>query len=112
MSYSRWSNSTWYSFWNTASGPTKEEQILSLWYSIDMCQDWTYAELKNITIDDITLAYAGVPHNNIKEAMAIISAFIADVDGADEQELTDSYMSFLEECGVDDVDLNVIKGYN
>lgn len=113
MSYSRWGSSHWYSFWSTASGPTKDEQILSLWYNIDMTHDWTYADLKNITIDDLTIEYAGVPHNELLEAQELISAFMADVDGASDAELVDSYIDFLEvECGIDPVDLNVIRGYN
>ena len=31
MSYSRWSSSDWYIFWNADSGKTKEEQKLSVW---------------------------------------------------------------------------------
>mgnify|MGYP003343917330 CR=1 FL=1 len=36
MSYSRWSDSSWYVFWDSMySGDTKESQHLSAWYSMD-----------------------------------------------------------------------------
>ena len=46
MSYSRWSNSNWYSFYNCMSGETKDSQLLSLWYAgSDNLVDLTYDEL-------------------------------------------------------------------
>lgn len=80
MSYSRWSSSVWYSFWSADSGPTKDEQVLSLWYSLDMCIDWTYEELIKMDVADLTIAYAGVPYNEILEAKSLINQFISDVD--------------------------------
>lgn len=80
MSYSRWSSSSWYSFWSESSGPSKEEQVLSLWYSLDMCKDWTYEELQTMDTADLTIAYAGVPYNEIVEAKSLIKQFINDVD--------------------------------
>ena len=80
MSYSRWSDSKWYTYWSTASGPLKEDQILCLWYSMDMCKDWTYQQLKHMDIVDLMIEYAGVPYNDILEAQQYIRAFIHDVD--------------------------------
>lgn len=42
MSYSRWSNSRWYTYWDTASGDTLDEQRFTV------CGDgsFTYKELK------------------------------------------------------------------
>ena len=48
MSYSRWSNSSWYTFWNASSGKTRETQVLSAWYSLDHCTDWTYEEVQRL----------------------------------------------------------------
>lgn len=45
MSYSRWGSSSWYVFWNTSSGDTIESQVLSAWYSLDKCIDWTYDQV-------------------------------------------------------------------
>lgn len=80
MAYTRWSNSDWYSFWRSDSDPSKEGQVLALWYSLDLCKDWTYSQLKDMSIEDITIEYAGVPHDQIVEAMDIIKRFIDDVD--------------------------------
>jgi hypothetical protein len=48
MSYSRWSNSSWYTFWNVSSGDTRDTQVLSAWYSIDKTIDWDYADAKEL----------------------------------------------------------------
>ena len=80
MSYSRWSNSPWYTFWSTSSNNIKEEQILCLWYSIDYQKDWTYQQLKKMDIDDLMLEYPGVPHNEVLEAKKYVDMFISDVD--------------------------------
>jgi hypothetical protein len=80
MAYTRWSTSSWYSFWRSDSGPSKEDQILALWYHIDLTKDWTYKQLQDMTIEDLTIEYAGVPHNELIEAQDIIKRFIDDVD--------------------------------
>ena len=80
MSYSRWSFSVWYSFWNGASsGSSKEEQIMSLWYSLDKTIDWTYSELLNVTAEDIQRRYR-CEIEDAQEAMDYINRFIKDVD--------------------------------
>jgi hypothetical protein len=56
MSYSRWSNSSWYVFWNTSSGDDKDSQVLSAWYSLDKTLDWTYEEVEDLFKDGITEA--------------------------------------------------------
>lgn len=79
MSYSRWGNSIWYTFWNSASsGSSKDEQILSLWYSMDKIIDWTYSELIEITIEDIQRRY-DCDLEESQEAMIYINRFIDDV---------------------------------
>ena len=42
MSYSRWSNSRWYTFWHASSGKTKNTQI----FEICDVASFTYKELK------------------------------------------------------------------
>lgn len=80
MAYTRWSSNAWYSFWRSDSPSAKEEQVLALWYNIDDTKEWTYEELKRMSVEDITVEYAGVPHNHIMDAMVIIKLFIEDVD--------------------------------
>jgi hypothetical protein len=79
MSYSRWSWSTWYSFWNGGnSGSSKDEQILSLWYSMDKTIDWLYPDLIDITAEDIQRRY-DCDIEESHEAMTYVNRFIDDV---------------------------------
>jgi len=51
MSYSRWSNSSWYVFWDSMySGEEKESQALAAWYSLDDAErpSWTYDEVDRL----------------------------------------------------------------
>lgn len=55
MSYSRWSNGSWYVFWDAAtSGKTKEEQALACWYSMDDAdqQSWDYTRVDELLNKD------------------------------------------------------------
>ena len=80
MSYSRWSFSVWYSFWNaSSSGKDKNDQVLSLWYSIDKTSDWTYAYLEDITAEDVQRQY-NCDIEDAQEAMTYINRFIKDVN--------------------------------
>ena len=80
MSYSRWSYSVWYSFWNSAnSGESKDEQVLSLWYSLDKTIDWAYSDLINVTAEDIQRRYR-CEIEDAEEAMTYVNRFIKDVD--------------------------------
>jgi hypothetical protein len=80
VSYSRWSYSVWYSFWNGAnSGKSKDEQILSLWYSMDKTIDWEYDDLLEVTAKDIQKCY-NCEIEDAEEAMTYINEFIKDVD--------------------------------
>ena len=80
MSYSRWNYSVWYTFWNSASsGKSKDEQVLSLWYSLDKTIDWIYSDLVNVTPEDIQRQYK-CDIEDAEEAMTYINKFIKDVD--------------------------------
>jgi hypothetical protein len=51
MSYSRWSNGSWYVFWDSAySGDLKENQHLACWY--DMSDEhqisWSYVQVDEL----------------------------------------------------------------
>lgn len=91
--------------------------MLSLWYTLDYSKEWTYDELKSMDLSDLMMEYPGVCYDEIIEAKKYIDAFLADVDGATDQELLDDFTQYMmDEIGVDldeeDVDINVIKGYN
>lgn len=80
MSYSRWGQSMWYTFWNSASsGKFKDDQVLSLWYSFDAIVDWPYSELLNITVKDIQRRYE-CEIEEAEEAIIYINKFIKDVN--------------------------------
>ena len=80
MSYSRWSYSVWYTFWNSASsGKSKDDQILSLWYSMDKTIDWAYSELLDVTVNDVQRRY-NCEIEDAEEAMTYINEFIKDVN--------------------------------
>ncbi len=80
MSYSRWNHSIWYTFWNSASsGKSKDEQVLSLWYSMDKTIDWVYTDLLDVTAKDIQRRYS-CEIEDAEEAMIYINGFIKDVD--------------------------------
>ena len=80
MSYSRWSYSVWYTFWNSASsGESKDEQVLSLWYSLEKTIDWAYSDLVNITAEDIQRRYE-CEIEDAQEAMDYVNRFIKAVD--------------------------------
>ncbi len=80
MSYSRWSYSVWYSFWNSASsGKSKDEQVLSLWFSMDKTIDWPYPELLDVTAEDIQRRYK-CDIEDAQEAMDYVNRFIKAVN--------------------------------
>ena len=80
MSYSRWGYSVWYSFWNSASsGKSKDEQVLSLWYSLEKTIDWAYSDLVNITAEDIQRRYE-CEIEDAQEAMDYVNRFIKAVN--------------------------------
>jgi hypothetical protein len=80
VSYSRWGYSVWYTFWNSASsGKSKDEQVLSLWFSMDKTIDWVYTDLLDVTAKDIQRRY-NCEIEDAEEAMEYINKFIKDVD--------------------------------
>ena len=80
MSYSRWSTSNWYSFYNTRYiDSTKEEQCLSMWHVTER-KDFTYDELKSFGEKKLRTIYPLVSDDDINEGLDIIAMFIADVE--------------------------------
>ena len=79
MSYARWSNSSWYAFYNVNGK-------LSLWYSMDKTIDWEYEELIYIMQQDpekIPLFFMAVYECTVEEAeeaMTYIKNYIEDYD--------------------------------
>ena len=80
MSYSRWSNSTWYTFWSVSDAKRKEDEVLSLWADMSQTRDWIYEELVTWTVEDVGKAYTGITLAEAEEAWGYIQEFLADVD--------------------------------
>lgn len=70
MSYSRWSNSAWYSFYNVNGR-------LSLWYNMDKTIDIDYEDCKTITAEQIQEVY-GCTEEEAKEAMTYVGYYLED----------------------------------
>lgn len=81
MSYSRWSNSNWYSFYqDNTNNLIKENQVLCLWH-YSWSRDLTFKEVQNITESDLKLLYpTDISDTDISEAMIIIETFKQDVE--------------------------------
>lgn len=79
MSYSRWSNSSWYSFWSCESGEDKDDQVLCLWYS-GSHPSFSYDQLKEMGEADLEGYFPDATEEEIIEATVLISVFIEDVD--------------------------------
>lgn len=81
MSYSRWSDSNWYTFWNTSSpDATKDEQVLSLWYAGEDLTDFTYKELKSFDISKMQEKFPNADTEDLEEALGYIQMFFDRVD--------------------------------
>lgn len=81
MSYSRWIDSNWYSFWNSMCIDTiKEDQVLSLWYVGGDITDFTYSDLKGFTLETLKEIFPNVLEIELIEALEYIENFIQDVD--------------------------------
>ena len=80
MSYSRWGHSTWYSFWCNTEATKKEDEIFSLWLSIDNTKDWSYNELKTWTVETVLENYEDITQAEAEEAFEYIKYFLEDVE--------------------------------
>jgi hypothetical protein len=102
MSYSRWSNSVWYSYWSCYSGPTVKEQVLCLLHKGGVRKDWTLEELVDLRVSDIKNFY-DCPIIEAEEAAAYVEQFIADMSEMTDSECAKQYQQMLkDELGVSD----------
>ena len=85
MSYSRWGNSCWYTFYcnSGVAEKEKENQVMACWYGLDQCIDWTYAEILELLDDSPSFKICQRYNCTIDEADELISymkEFSADVE--------------------------------
>jgi hypothetical protein len=80
MSYSRWSDSNWYSFYNASRDDSKkEEQALSLWH-VSESKTFTYKELLSFGEGKLMSLYPEATDDDIQEALGFIERFISEVN--------------------------------
>lgn len=72
MSYSRWSNSAWYSFYNA-------NNKLSLWYSLNDVTDIEYKDCKELTPQLIQKRY-NCTLEEAHEAMVYVNQYMKDYE--------------------------------
>jgi len=72
MSYARWSNSSWYAFYNVNG-------CLSLWYDMEHTYDIPYDDAVEITKEDILRIY-NCSEQDAQEAMTYVQYFIEDYE--------------------------------
>ena len=80
MSYSRWITSNWYSFWNTLSGESKEDQRLSLWHVTNDCTDFLYGDLETFDLSTMKTFFPEASEEDLIEGLGYIKEFLEDVD--------------------------------
>jgi hypothetical protein len=99
MSYARWSNSSWYAFYNVNGR-------LSLWYDLEHTIDWEYSELQDIMEQDpekipqFFMAVYECTEEEAREAMKYIGYYMEEYDpkvGEEYRVEFDELMRKLEE---------------
>jgi hypothetical protein len=78
MSYARWSNSSWYAFYNVNG-------CLSLWYDMEHTINIPYKDALTITKEDVMMMYE-CSEEEAEEAMKYVGLFLEDYDPKDEEE--------------------------
>jgi hypothetical protein len=78
MSYARWSNSSWYAFYNVNG-------CLSLWYDMEHTIDIPYEDALTITKEDVMMVYE-CSEEEAEEAMKYVGYFLEDYDPKDKEE--------------------------
>ena len=83
MSYSRWGNSPWYTFYSDSGAIEKENQVMSCWYGLDQCIDWTYIEILKLLADSPNEKICEIYNCTRAEGYELIGymgLFISDVE--------------------------------
>jgi hypothetical protein len=88
MSYARWSNSSWYAFYNVNG-------CLSLWYDMEKTIDIPYEEALEITKEDIIQTYE-CAEEEAEEAMKYVGLFLEDYDPKDVEKYIKEDMETLD----------------
>ncbi len=82
MSYSRWSNSSWYTYHSVASGITKETQVLQINHVNDFSIPLYYPEAKAILSNphDLAEIFPSITNQELTELTRYITWFVDDIN--------------------------------
>ena len=94
MSYSRWSNSYWYTFWHVPDDKTKENRDNAK-FTICTFGSYSAAQLRNKLDRCLHFVKCKEPDGNIEELKGYVAQFLADVD----KEYPDPIEHRMEMCG-------------
>lgn len=83
MSYSRWINSSWYTYWMSSDDSDPDKQMLAIHYSVD--EDWriSYTDLKDHFDDTVKFLkniFNEATEEEIEELKTYLRAFMEDVE--------------------------------
>lgn len=76
MSYSRWSDSDWYTFWYAGT-----DAELAMWHCGNQDhRSASYEQLKEISEDQLAARVPGSPRDDVPELLGYVREFCADVE--------------------------------
>jgi len=91
MAYSRWSDSKFYTYWNSTKVYDKGDEIFICHTSIDRYHGFTYTECKEFIEEPFELVSrvkdVSLTDDDVKELTSYMSEFISDVDLSYERKL-------------------------
>jgi len=84
MSYSRWSNSTLYTFWSSSLPTSKQDEQFACMVDLDHQFQWPYESVCRFvesrpTLEEV-IQHAKLTEEEITELLGYMRRFIADVD--------------------------------
>lgn len=81
MSYSRWLNSHFYTYWASSRGSGKEDQVFMLHMDLVRTYELTYKDVKVYLLDKRSLQERfGLRGYEADELLGYMGQFVADVD--------------------------------
>ena len=89
MAYYRWSTSNWYIFWMSSQAERKEDELLAMWFNMDVQPTFTYDQLISVVDLETTKSFlyrnfkeefSDMGRRDIHEAFIAIREFIEDVN--------------------------------
>ena len=92
MSYSRWTNSEFYTFWSGSGATKKEDEQFCCMFSLDSAPHFSYNEVKDMIKNPDLMRFKitdDLYPEHIEELLRYMKAFVKDVDIKYEQKLSE-----------------------